>query len=201
MNSFLISIGTFSEQALPTVCSALSCGAARPVESLDIFHIASVSVDPALPSLISTLNGFHDAAPDVSPDFPFYRTRFSFGSCTAILPGSSELASDPDSELLYAALRGRNMPLSYRTDREAAEWSFSFLLNKKPNDSCEPFFGYIRRIQSALSEGKPVRLALLCDLSDSFSAALAAVLLPWIRSALSGKDLYIAVDKDHYRPE
>ncbi len=193
MNSFLISIGTFSEQALPTVCSALSCGAARPVESLDIFHIASVSVDPALPSLISTLNGFHDAAPDVSPDFPFYRTRFSFGSCTAVLPGSSELASDPDSELLYAALRGRNMPLSYRTDREAAEWSFSFLLNKKPNDSCEPFFGYIRRIQSALSEGKPVRLALFCDLSDSFSAALAAVLLPWIRSALSGKDLYIAL--------
>ena len=34
---------------------------------------------------------------------------------------------------------------------------------------------------------------MLCDLSDSFSAALAAVLLPWIRSALSGKDLYIAL--------
>ena len=62
MNSFLISIGTFSEQALPTVCSALSCGAARPVEFLDIFHIASVSVDPALPSLIITLNGFPNTA-------------------------------------------------------------------------------------------------------------------------------------------
>lgn len=191
MNSFLISIGSFSEQALPTVCSALSCGAAKSVDSLDIFHLSSHPVDKSLCTLISTLNGFHESFPDIGQDFPFFHTRFSFGCSTVILPNSSELASDNDSELLYAALRGRKMPLSYKTDREAAEWSFSYLLSKKPNDSCDRFFDFAGRIQSVLSEGNAVRIALLYDLSDSFSAALAAVLISWLRSVLSGKDLNI----------
>jgi len=193
LNSFLISIGSFPEQALPTVCSALSCGAARSVDSLDIFHISSASVDQTLPGLISAMNGFHEAVPDVSPDFPFFRTGFSFGFSTVILPSSNEITDHNDSGLLYTALRGKNTPLSFKTDREAVEWSFSYLLSERPNQSCDPLFTFIGRIQSALADGEAVRLALLCDLSDSFSAALAIVLLPWLRTSLNGDKLNIAM--------
>ena len=193
MSNFLISIGNFPEQALPTVCSALSCGAAKHFSSLEIFHLSSRAVDKSLSSFVRSLSGFHEFLSENGSDIPLFPTRFSFSSCTAVLPQYREFSSGGDPSLLLSALRGRNMPLSYKTDREAVEWAFSYLLTEKPNSSCEELYHFVDRIQEALSEGGKVRLALLCDISDCFSAAAALVLLPWLRSRLSGKGLHIAL--------
>ena len=193
MSNFLISIGNFPEQALPTVCSALSCGAAKHFPSLEIFHLSSRAVDQSLSSFIRSLSGFHDFLSENRSDIPLFPARFSFSSCTAVLPQHREFSSGGDPSLLLSSLRGRNMPLSYKTDREAVEWAFSYLLTEKANSSLEEFHTFVDRIRDTLSEGGKVRLALLCDISDCFSAAAALVLLPWLRSALSGKGLHIAL--------
>ena len=193
MSNFLISIGSFSERALPIVCSALACGAAKPVRTLDIFHLSSRIPDESLSSFIDTLNGFQESFPGHSPVSPFFQTRFSCECSAVALPQIREFTSDSESELLFSALRGRNMPVSFKTDRDAVEWSFSYLLSEKANDSCDHFFGFVDRIQSELSGGKPVRLALMMDPFDCFSSAVAVVLLPWLRSMLSAKGLNIVL--------
>ena len=193
MSNFLISVGSFPEQALPTVCSALACGAAKQFPSLDIFHLSVRTVDSTLESFIRSLSGFHDFIMETGSDIPLFPTRFSFSSATVILPQYTEFSSDGDSQLLLSSLRGRKMPLSYKTDREAVEWAFSYLLTEQANDSCKDFFAFTDRIQSALPEDGSVRLALLCDISDCFSAAAALVLLPWLRARFSGKNVHIAM--------
>ena len=193
MSNFLISIGSFSEQALPTVCSAFSCGAARRFPSLDIFQLSPGRVEQSLSSFFHGITGIHDFLSDHAEDFPLFPVRFSFSSSAVVLPQAREFTAGGDSDLLFAALRGRNMPLSYKTDREAVEWAFSYLLTERANDSCEEFLRFVGRIETDLSDGKSVRLALLCDLSDCFSSAAAMVLLPWLRSRLSGNGIFITL--------
>lgn len=193
MNNFLISIGSFSEQALTTVCSALSCSAAKQIPSLDIFHLSAGPSNESLSSFFHSIDGVRSFIPDDDFSFPLFRVRFSFSSCTVILPQSREFTADNNSSLLYSSLRGRNMPVSYKTDREAVEWAFSYLLTEKANPSCDEFHHFADRIRNAVSDGKPVRVALLCDLSDSCSAAAALVLLPWLRMHIPGSNVFISM--------
>ena len=122
-----------------------------------------------------------------------FPTCFSFDSCTVVLPQAREFTSDPDSMALLSALRGKGIPLSYRTDREAVEWAFTCLLDHHLNDSLSAFLDYVNAIRSELAGGQPVRLAVLCDPSDCFSAAVTLVLLPWLRSQLPESGLSVSL--------
>ena len=97
----------------------------------------------------------------------------------------ADLSSDPASSALIGALRGKGMPLSYKTDREAVEWAFSALLSRQ--DFSPLFADWIGRIRSAEDAGEEVRLCLLCDLCDPFSAGAAFALLRHLRSCVSGE--------------
>ena len=116
---------------------------------------------------------------------PFFGTSFDLDFWVPVLPESSALAESDEDALLLSALRGRGIPLSYRTDREAVEWAFSVLLSRGAGDSCEPLHRFVSRIREAMLTGEHVHLAVLCDLAECFSAASALVLLPWLRSQFS----------------
>ena len=59
MKSFLLPVGHYAGASLPSLLSALSCGAAVPVNGLDIFHITDRPVDPILVPMIRDLNQAH----------------------------------------------------------------------------------------------------------------------------------------------
>ena len=64
--------------------------------------------------------------------FAFFRTSFSSSVWVPELPGRE--AFGPGSGLLLSALRGKGLPLSFRTDREAVDWSLSVLLEHPGED-------------------------------------------------------------------
>ena len=187
MKNCLFSIGSFSRRALTTICSAVSCGAAAPVSHLDIFQIDFRQSPELVSSLTEDLTACHHLLCRGENSLPtLFPAAFSFQSCVAVLPQAREFLADEDSALLFAALRGKGMPLSFRTDREEVEWAFSALLYDHKNESCDALQDYISMLQAGLSEDPGLRLAILYDPADSFSAGVAAVLLPFLRNSLSG---------------
>ena len=181
MKSFLLPVGTPAGAALPAFLSALSCGAALPVSGLDILHIADSDDDPVLRPLIRDYNRMHAllGRPDNDSLFP---SSFEFDSCRPALPSLHHPEEDPAASALIGALRGKGVPLSYKTDREAVEWAFSMLLSGRAPDELSPFFSWLGRIDTAAGAGEPVRVAVVCDLCDPFSAGAAFVLLRFIRN-------------------
>ena len=175
MKSFFLPIGNAAGRALPTISASLSCGAARPVTGLDIFYIADRDPDPLISAFVEDLN----------TDCPLFPSSFRFAAFRPQLPSLADLSSDPASSALIGALRGKGMPLSYKTDREAVEWAFSALLSHQ--DFSPLFTDWIGRIRSAEDAGEEVRLCLLCDLCDPFSAGAAFALLRHLRSCVSGE--------------
>ena len=175
MKSFFLPIGNAAGRALPTIFASLSCGAARPVTDLDIFYIADRESDPLISAFVEDLN----------TDCPLFPSSFRFDVFRPQLPSLADLSSDPASSALIGALRGKGMPLSYKTDREAVEWTFSALLSHQ--DFSPLFANWIGRIRSAEDAGEEVRLCLLCDLCDPFSAGAAFALLRHLRSCVSGE--------------
>ena len=192
MNNTLLTLGSFPERALPTIVSAFSCGAVNPVSELNIFHLSAQDAVVSAGALINSLSRCHDIVSVPGENLPAFPARFSFDSCEVILPSQVDFADDPDSVALLSALRGKNLPLSFKKDREVIEWAFACLLNDRPNNSCDPFFAWIDDLRALLVSGASVRLALLCDPADPFSAGLLFALLPWLRSSLPG-DLALSV--------
>ena len=180
MKPFLIPVGRAAGASLATVLSALSCGAALPVSGLDILHISDIDPDPVLPSLIHDLNQAHDLLSENGND-ALFPSSFVFDSIRPVLPSVRSLSESAPSAALLAALRGKGVPLSYKTDREAVEWAFSSLLSSEA-DSLAPLFSWFGRIPHADKEG---RLVLLCDLCDPFSAGIAFSLLRFIHEKFS----------------
>ena len=80
--------------------------------------------------------------------------------------------TDDDSSALLSALRGKGMPLSYRIDREAVEWSFSYLLDYHPNHSCDSLVSFTDLISSAITDDSDVRVSVLFELTDPYSEKL-----------------------------
>ena len=180
LNSFLIPIGRAAGDSLATVFAALSCGAALPVADLDILHISDREADPVLPALSADLNLIHELFRETGST-PVFPSSFRFESCRPELPTIQSLSADPASDALLSAVRGKGVPLSYKTDREAVEWAFSVLLSGDQPEELKPFRSFVQRFLCALDGGKPVRAALVCDLCDPFSAGAAFALLRYLR--------------------
>ena len=183
MKSFLLPIGHFAGGSLPAVLSALSCGAALPVTGLDILHITDREADPVIPRLIRDLNRAHTLlqAPENASLFP---SSFVFDSCRPVLPSHRTLADHPATSDLLAALRGRGIPLSYKTDRDAVEWAFSVLLSSPETSGTSLLNQWFGRLHEAFASGDNPRVVLLCDLCDPFSAGAAFALLRYLRDSV-----------------
>ncbi len=179
MKSFLIPVGQRAGASLPTLFSALSCGAALPVTGLDIFHITDVESDPLIPTLAEDLNRMHTLLKhgDNASLFP---SSFVYQSFRPQLPSVLSLSEDPSSAALLAALRGKGVPLSYKTDREAVEWAFSVLLSSDPEGTTAPMRTWFEKIRSCVSSAEEYRVAILCDPADPFSAGASFALLRWL---------------------
>ena len=162
MKSFLLPIGQSAGESLPALLSALSCGASLPVTGLDILHITDNEPDPVIPRLTADMNRVHALldAPDNDTLFP---SSFVFDSFRPVLPSHQVLSGDPASSVLLGALRGKGVPLSYKTDRDAVEWAFSVLLSDHESEGFGPFRAWAGRITDCLSSSEPFRIAVLCD--------------------------------------
>ena len=179
LKSFLIPVGHSAGASLTTVLSALSCGAALPVTGLDILYIADCKSDPVLPPLIRDLNqayGLFSSENNAS----LFPSSFEYEVFRPKLPSVRSLSEDPSSAALLAALRGKGMPFSYKTDREAVEWAFSALLSGTSGDDNEAFMNWSGKIRKMHSSGDPFRIAVCCDLCDPFSAGVSFAILRYL---------------------
>ena len=165
LKSFFLPVGNAAGQSLPTILASLSCGAARPVSGLDILHICDAEPENMLSALVQDLNR----------DCPLFASSFRFSAFRPQFPSLSKLTSDPATSALIGALRGKGIPLSYKTDREAVEWAFASLLDHP--DSLAPLADWTARIRTALDAGDEARIVILCDLCDPFSAGAVFALL------------------------
>ena len=115
---------------------------------MDIFQIDFRQTPDALSSLLEDYSACHHLL--FRNDLPspvLFPGTFTFRSCVAVLPQVRDLTASDHSSLLYTALRGRNMPLSYRTDPEGVEWGFSALINDHANESCDDLLSYIHAVR------------------------------------------------------
>ena len=179
MKSFFLPVGYSAGSFLPTVFSAMSCGATLPVSNMDILHIADRETDPILLPLIRDLNRacslfIHEENRSLFP------SSFLYESCRPSLPSARELSGNASTSALLDAIRGKGIPLSYKTDREAVEWAFSELLSDPENGSAASLYAWIERIHKCLSAGEPYRIAVACDLCDPFSSGAAFAVLRYL---------------------
>jgi len=180
LKSFLLPVGRCAGTSLPTLLSALSCGASVPVAGLDILHITDRQPDPILVPMIRDLNQAHNLF-SRADNRSFFPSSFSYASYQPELPSITALSSDPASASLLAALRGKGVPLSYKTDREAVEWAFSaFLSAFDENREKDAFRLFLDKISLSQSAGEKCRVAVLCDLNDPFSSGVAFALLRFL---------------------
>ena len=192
MKPFLLSVGKAADQALPAILVSLSAGIACPVQDLDILRISDSACDLPIPALTGDLNRLH-AYLSGETSSPLFPSSFRFSSDTVQLPPLRSFAADPASESLISALRGKGIPLSYRTDREAVEWAFSSLLAGNDPDILVSWQRWTNRVRDAVASGEQVRICILCDLCDPFSAGTAFVLLRRLRSACGSTGLWTAL--------
>ena len=118
MKPFLLSVGRSAGRALPTILASLSAGIALPVRDLDILEITDSPSDLPVSSLAEDMNllcRFFSGGGS-SRLFP---SSFRVSSDTVRLPSLRDIAAEPASEALLAVLRGRGIPLSFRTDGAA----------------------------------------------------------------------------------
>ena len=181
MKSYFLSVGEAPERALPTFFSALSGGITREVPELRVLRILSSAPAPLADALLQDLNACRQLFSG-RDDVAFFRTRFTSSVIKPALPGQDALRGNAASSLLLTALRGENMPLSFRTDPEAVEWSFSSLL-ESGDGSLGPLLAMRDEAAAAAEDGEDVRITLLCDLSDGFSAGVAAAVLRFLRGS------------------
>ena len=184
LKSFFLPIGASVGASLPSVLSALSCGAALPVSNLDILHVSDREADPLPALLVRDLNQAHALLADPE-NVSLFPSSFIFDFCRPQLPSGRSLSEDASAAALLDALRGRGLPLSYKTDREAVEWAFSALLSDPADPAAAPLFAWFERLRSCLDSGEAYRVALACDLCDAFSAGAAFAVLRYLSENLS----------------
>ena len=188
MKAYFLPLGTDADRGLPAVLTALACGAAREVPEVSMLRVLAAPTDSPADGMMADLNvcralfGRKDA-------FAFFRTSFSSSVWVPELPGRE--AFGPGSGLLLSALRGKGLPLSFRTDREAVEWSLSALL-EHPEDA-PVFLSFLSQMENDLAAGEDVRVMLMSDLTDGFSAGMAAALLRFFRKRLGEKSPFIGL--------
>ncbi len=180
LSSFLLSIGNAAEKLLPDIISSFSCCA---VPAAGIMNIFSLSSGHALHEKIASLSSEISAANALfskAGETNIFPCGFTFDACIPSFRTAAELSSDPADSLLIAALRGKDLPFSLQTDREAVEWCFSDLLCRLDDPSVRPFASWLDQILRE-SELSPVRLTCMADLADPFSAGITLSLLHYFR--------------------
>ena len=193
LSSYLLSVGHAAERSLPVIFTALSCGAALPVSALDVFSFSRNPGSSAeASSLASSLSSCHHLMEDTE-DFPAFRSMIFFQSCIPVFRDLRNFSSDPDTSLLFDALRGKGLPFSFQSDREAVEWCFADLLSRPGDPSVQTFFSWMSGIASSAKGKDPVRLTILADLSDPYASGLTLVLLPFIRDFLSDRSVSVFI--------
>ena len=193
MRSCLLPIGDAAERILPTVLSAVSGGITKEIPELTLFRISSSAPSEVTDALLEDLNNCC-AVFSGRDDVAFFRTHFSSRFFRPALPDRAALTGNgsPASAELLAALRGKDMPLSYHTDREAVEWAFSSLIGSG-SEQAGPFLDLLEEIRSDLSSGQEVRVMLLCDLCDGYSSGIATACLRALRAVSPDPSLFIGV--------
>ncbi len=182
MKSYFLPIGETAEAALPAVFSALSCGAAKEVPELTVLRVLSSAPSPVTESLTRDLQACHRLMGE-EQSLPFFRTALGVETVRPRLPDRSVLCGGDASSLLLSALRGPDMPLSLQHDREAVEWAFSALLSSDAEDA-GVFLRLRDRMARELAAGEEVRILLLCNLCDGFSAGAAFALIRFLRAGV-----------------
>lgn len=198
MNSCLLAVGPSAGRMLPTVFTALSCGAAFPVPSLKVFSLLPSrpgDPEPAEPSeaasLASAFSACHDLlAPE--GDVSFFPSSFDYQGCALSFRSVRDLYADPDTALLVSALRGKGLPLSFQTDREAVEWCCADLLSRPEDPSIRPLIAWLDALPAG-REQDPLRLTLLADLCDPFAAGVLFALLAFLNKRFSGQHVFISL--------
>ena len=188
MSSFLICVGYAAERMLPDVVTALSCGVAKAPEKLDIFVLSSGRFDNAeTAELISSLTACRTFLRSHG-ETGLLSCLFSFSSCVPSFRTQELLAADTDACQLISALRGKGLPLSIMTDREAVEWSFSDLLSRPDDPSIKPFISWVNGITGRNEKGAP-QITIVADLSDPFSSGIVLALLSVLKKMAGIPDL------------
>lgn len=185
MTSFFLPVGKAAGAALPTFLSVIACGASLPVSDLDILHISDAEENPVLPALVQDLNEARRLFAS-SARMPFFSSSLQYEFLRPVLPTLSAFSRDGASSALLDALRGKGIPLSYRTDAEAVDWAFSFLLSGRDASSLSPLDRFIARI-SAAGGDSDVRISILCDLCDPWSAGVTFALIRHLRRVLASR--------------
>jgi len=177
LTSFLLGIGKAAGSLLPDLFFALSSGAAVPPEQLNVFSLLpgqeTCEEAAALAADLSACSRLMAGSGEKAP----FACGFTFSSCNPVFRPVSDLYEDADVAALVAALRGKGLPLSCQTDREAVEWCFTDLLARPDDPSVKLFVSWLDGIRDASRDQTPVRLACMADLTDPFSAGILFALL------------------------
>lgn len=193
MSSYLLSIGAGAEKLLTTVMTAFSCGAAQPVDTLRVFSVVSSrSSHPEAASLADSLSFCHRLMAEAG-EKNLFQTEFCFQGCVPSFRSVRSLSEDPDASLLFSALRGKGLPLSLQTDREAVEWCFADLLSRPDDPSVCNLFDWLEALQNDSDPEHPSRLFLLADLTDPFAAGVSLAFLRNLPSLAHGKSIHVTL--------
>ena len=140
MKAYFLPLGAGAEAALPAVLTAFGCGAARQPASVSLLRVPDAMPDSLTDRLLGDLCACHAFFAGMDA-FAFFHTEWKSAFWLPDLPGREALVKDEKSSLLLQALRGDGVPFSFRTDREAAEWSVSTLLaglRASPDAAAQP---------------------------------------------------------------
>ena len=214
MKSWFLPLGAGADRALPGLLSAFGCGAARQAPSVSMLRIPASRPEELADRLLADLNFCHRLlAP--REEFAFFRTEWTADLWLPRLPDRDQLVENQQSRLLLQALRGEGVPFSFRTDREAAEWSLSALLQpllspetvsqEVPEktaapeasgadaESLAPFRAFLSQVRAALDAGEEVRILLMCDLCEGYAAGLALGLMRFLRAYFRQDSLFLGL--------
>ncbi|MCR4877061.1 MAG: hypothetical protein K5922_07810 [Clostridiales bacterium] len=199
MKAYFLPLGTGADSGLSALLSAMSCGAARQAPSVNMLRISAASPEELPGRMIRDLQLCHAlfAGKDA---FAFFRTEWQTDVWCPELPERDALVENEESRLLLRAVRGEGVPFSFRTDREAAEWSMSALLEKIPEDPAgfsdsglQPFLTLLSALEKDLRANEDVRIMMLCDLSEGWAAGVALALMRFFRMRFSGEKPFLGL--------
>ena len=201
LKAYFLPLGAGAEQGLPALLAAFGCGAARQAAAVSMLRIPASAPSSMTDRLLEDLAFCHRSFSGEDA-FAFFRTQWDCSLWIPVLPDRDALIENQESRLLLQALRGEGAPFSFRTDREAAEWSFSALLaqlsgsnDASPDQSSAdaPFRALLAALDQDLATGEDVRLMLLCDLSEGYAAGLALGLIRFFRARYGEKGPFLGL--------
>ena len=191
MKSYLLTVGSFGSRLLSTLMNVTVSGTAASFPEAVVLHIGDEPLPESTLDFSEDLNLVRGQFGDACPG-PYFATGFSISSWRTELPNRQELtASDPQSDLLLTALRGRGRDGGFGNDAGTTGLAMSALLSDTDHlpGAFQAFFGGIRE---TLDAGEHVRVALVCDLAAQADAGLAAAVAVALRTLCPGDGLTIA---------